>query len=199
MEYTHAFQYMGIYTYLLAKSKQSNKNKVQQTYLANIGNQKLYFLRASTRDPTHDNVMRRDLTGRQIRTSGILKSFPGTHLKDDISLSDACYIRLLPNFCDTGRRPSPISFQTESMQNFNQYVLWMVVSYKIIQDERRVSIQTPLLAFQSACQMRTNAHDCSQHLNHKQHKEPHHTKRLNRHIPLSGVRKPHQRTQHILF
>ena len=50
----------------------------------------------------------------QIRTSGISKSCPGAHLKDDLCLSDACYIRLLPNFCDAGRRPSPISFQTES-------------------------------------------------------------------------------------
>ena len=51
---------------------------------------------------------------RQIRTSGISKSCPGAHLKDDLCLSDACYIRLLPNFCDTGRRPSSISLQTES-------------------------------------------------------------------------------------
>ena len=51
---------------------------------------------------------------RQIRTSGILKSCLGAHLKDDLCLSDACCIRLLPNFCDIGRRPSPISLQTES-------------------------------------------------------------------------------------
>ena len=51
---------------------------------------------------------------RQIRTSGIFKSCPSAHLKDDICLLDACYIRLFPNFCDTGRRPSPISFQSES-------------------------------------------------------------------------------------
>ena len=51
---------------------------------------------------------------RQIRTSRISKSCPGAHLKDDLCLSDACYIRLLPNFCDTGRRPSPTSLQTES-------------------------------------------------------------------------------------
>ena len=37
---------------------------------------------------------------RQIRTLGISKSCPGTHLKDDLCLSDACYVRLLPNFCD---------------------------------------------------------------------------------------------------
>ena len=48
------------------------------------------------------------------RTSGIVKSSPGAHLKDDLCLSDACYIRLLPNFSDMGRRPSPISLQTES-------------------------------------------------------------------------------------
>ena len=51
---------------------------------------------------------------RQIRTSGISKSCPGAHLKDDLCLYVACYIRLLPNFCDMGRRPSLISLQTES-------------------------------------------------------------------------------------
>ena len=35
---------------------------------------------------------------RQIRTSGISKSCPDAHLKDDLCLSDACCIRLLPNF-----------------------------------------------------------------------------------------------------
>ena len=48
---------------------------------------------------------------RQIRFSGILKSCPGAHLKDDICLSDACLNGLLSNFSDTGRRPSLISFQ----------------------------------------------------------------------------------------
>ena len=42
---------------------------------------------------------------------GFRKADPSAHLKDNICLSDACFNRLLPNFCDTGRRPSPISFQ----------------------------------------------------------------------------------------
>ena len=42
---------------------------------------------------------------------GFRKAAPGAHLKDDICLSDACFNKLLPNFCDTGRRPSQISFQ----------------------------------------------------------------------------------------
>ena len=67
---------------------------------------------ASTRDPTNDKVMRRrpDKQGRS-DFQGFQKAAPGTHLKDDICLSDACFSRLLPNFCDTGRKPSPISFQ----------------------------------------------------------------------------------------
>ena len=50
---------------------------------------------------------------RQGRSSfqGFRKAAPGAHLKDDTCLSDACLNGLLPNFCDTGRRPSPISFQ----------------------------------------------------------------------------------------
>ena len=35
-------------------------------------------------------------------------------------------------------------------------------------------VKTLLLALWLVWQMRTNAHDCSQHLNHKQHKEPDH-------------------------
>ena len=99
------------------------------------------LLVAGTRDPTHDKVMRRkpDRQGRsgfqgfwkgQLTRShpckvtrrkpdrqggsgfqGFQKAAPGAHLKDDICLSDACFNRLLPNFCDTGRRPTPISFQ----------------------------------------------------------------------------------------
>ena len=68
--------------------------------------------KASTRDPTHDKVIRRK-PDKQSGSGfqGFQKAVPGTHLKDDICLSDACSNRLLPNFCDTGRRPSPISFQ----------------------------------------------------------------------------------------
>ena len=64
--------------------------------------------KASSRDPTHDKVTRRkpDRRGRSC-FQGFWKAAPGAHLKDDICLSDACFNRLLPNFCDTGRRPSP--------------------------------------------------------------------------------------------
>ena len=70
------------------------------------------FKKASSRDPTHDKVTRRkpDRQGTS-GFQGFRKAAPGAHLKDDICLSDACFSRLLPNFCDTGRRPSPISFQ----------------------------------------------------------------------------------------
>ena len=67
---------------------------------------------ASTRDPTHDKVMReKTWRARWIRFSRIWKAAPGAHLKDDICFSDDCFNRLLPNFCDIGRRPSSISFQ----------------------------------------------------------------------------------------
>ena len=66
----------------------------------------------NTQDPTHDKVMRRkpDRQGGS-GFQGFQKAAPGAHLKDDICLSDACFNRRLPNFCDTGRGPSPISFQ----------------------------------------------------------------------------------------
>ena len=51
-------------------------------------------------------------------------------------------------------------------------------------------VKTLLLALWLVWQMRTNAHDCSQHLNHKQHKEPDH-KGPNGHRTLQGVRKPY--------
>ena len=70
------------------------------------------FEKASSRDPTHDKVMRRKPDGQgRSGFQGFRKAAPGAHLKDDICLSDACFSRLLPNFCDTGRRPSPIFFQ----------------------------------------------------------------------------------------
>ena len=70
------------------------------------------FEKASSWDPTHDKVTRRkpDRQGRS-GFQGFRKAAPGAHLKDDICLSDACLNRSLPNFCDTGRRPSPISSQ----------------------------------------------------------------------------------------
>ena len=39
------------------------------------------------------------------------EKLPLAHLKDDICLSDPCLSGLLPDFCDTGRRPSLISSQ----------------------------------------------------------------------------------------
>ena len=65
-----------------------------------------------TRDPTHDKVIRRkpEKQGRS-GFQGFRKAAPGTYLINDICLSDACFNRLLPDFYDTGRRPSPISFQ----------------------------------------------------------------------------------------
>ena len=70
------------------------------------------FEKASSRDPTHDKVTRRkpDRQGGS-GFQGFQKAAPSSHLKDDICLSDACLNGLLPNFSDTGRRPSPISSQ----------------------------------------------------------------------------------------
>ena len=78
-------------------------------------NRRMTLPGASTRDPTHDKVMRRRPDGQGgSGFQGFRKVAPSAHLKDDICLSEACYIRSLPNFCDKGRRPSPISLQTES-------------------------------------------------------------------------------------
>ena len=70
------------------------------------------FEKASSQDPTHDKVTRRkpDRQGRS-GFQGFQKAAPGAHLKDDICLSDACLNRLLPNFSDTGKRPSLIALQ----------------------------------------------------------------------------------------
>ena len=84
---------------------------------------------ASTRDPTHDKVMReKTWWARWIRFSGIPKSFPkaapGAHLKDDICFSDACFNRLLPNFCKIGRRPCQISFQVRINLELYKFFEW---------------------------------------------------------------------------
>ena len=70
------------------------------------------FEKASSQDPTHDKVMRRkpDRQGGS-GFQGFQKAAPSAHLKDDICLFDACFYRLLPNFCDIGRRPFLIPFQ----------------------------------------------------------------------------------------
>ena len=59
------------------------------------------FEKASSRDPTNDKVTRRkpDRQGRS-GFQGFRKAVPGSHLKDDICLSDACLSGLLPNFSD---------------------------------------------------------------------------------------------------
>ena len=66
-------------------------------------------------EPTHETLLMTRSWGRkpdrQGRSGfqGFRKAAPSAHLKDDTCLSDACLNGLLPNFCDTGRRPSPIS------------------------------------------------------------------------------------------
>ena len=62
--------------------------------------------------PEHAPLTRRK-PDRQGRSGfrGFRKAALSAHLKDDICLSDACLSGLLPNFCDTGRRPSPIFSQ----------------------------------------------------------------------------------------
>ena len=67
---------------------------------------------ANTQDPTPKKAMGRKPDGQGgSGFQGFRKAAPGTHLKDAICLSDACLNGLLPNFSDTGRRPSPISSQ----------------------------------------------------------------------------------------
>ena len=68
-------------------------------------------------DPTHKIPPMTRSRGESLtgKADQVFRDFeklpPSTHLKDDICVSDACLNGLLPNFCDTGRRPSPISFQ----------------------------------------------------------------------------------------
>ena len=70
------------------------------------------FKKAGSWDPTHDKVTRRKPDRQAISGfQGFQKAAPSAHLKDGVCLSDACLNRLLPNFCDTGRRPSQISSQ----------------------------------------------------------------------------------------
>lgn len=52
-------------------------------------------------DPTHDKVRGDDLTSKADQSPDFPESLPATSTS-----SIACYTRLLPNFCDTGRRPS---------------------------------------------------------------------------------------------
>ena len=67
----------------------------------------------------------------------------------------------------------------------------MLVPYEGARNEGNVSIKTLLVTVWLVQQMRTNAHDCSQHLNHEQCKEPDHTKVPDRHRALWGEKKPY--------
>ena len=73
------------------------------------------FKKASSRDPTHDKVMRRK-PGRQGRSGfqGFRKAAPGAHLKDAICLSDACLNGLFCNFSDTDRKAFPDLFPNKN-------------------------------------------------------------------------------------
>ena len=62
----------------------------------------------------------------------------------------------------------------------------MLVPYEGARNEGNVSIKTLFLALWLVRQMCTNAHDCSQHLNHEQHKEPDHIKALIGTEPFRG-------------
>ena len=52
-----------------------------------------------------------DLMGKADQVFKDSEKLPPALTLKMICLSDACFSRLLPNFCDTGRRPSRISFQ----------------------------------------------------------------------------------------
>ena len=85
------------------------------------------FEKASSRDPTHDKVMRRkpDRQGRS-GFQGFRKAAPGSHLKDDICLSDTCLNGLLPNFSDTGRKAFPDLFPNKNQFRnlINKFPRW---------------------------------------------------------------------------
>ena len=79
------------------------------SYINNVQSQvgdskrnKIWLPGASTRDPIHDKVIRRRPDKRsRSGPQGFRKAAPALTLKDGLCLSDACYIRLLPNFCES--------------------------------------------------------------------------------------------------
>ena len=85
------------------------------------------FEKASSRDHTHNKVMRRkpDRQGRS-GFQGFRKAAPSAHLKDDICLSNACLNGLLPNFCDTGRKAFPDLFPNKNQFRtlINKFPRW---------------------------------------------------------------------------
>ena len=87
--------------------------------------------KASSRDPTHDKVMGRKPDGQgrsgfQGFRKAAPKAAPGSHLKDDICLSDACLNGLLPNFSDTGRKAFPDLFPNKNQFRtlINKFSRW---------------------------------------------------------------------------
>ena len=66
-----------------------------------------------------------DLTSKADQDLRDFENLPGTHLKDDLCLSDACCIRLLPNSRDTGRSlPRSLSKQNQLRTLINMSPGW---------------------------------------------------------------------------
>ena len=100
---------------------------------------------ASTRDPTHDKVMRRrpDKQGRS-GLQGFRKAALARTLK---MISVFLMLAVLDHSLISVTQVEGLPRSLSKKNQLRTCVPQMAVSYKIIQDERSVSIQTPLLAF----------------------------------------------------
>ena len=127
---------------------------------------------------------------RQIRTSGITKSCPSTHLKD-FCLSDACYIRLLPNFCaQVEGLPQSLSKQNQLRTLINRSPgQWNPIRLSRMKGvfQFKLLCWHFILAhvFMPSVLMCTTAHNTLIIKQHLSHKDP------NRHRALWGLRKPY--------
>ena len=129
-----------------------------------------------TGDPTHDKVMRRrpetqgcsDYKGPSRLTPASIPHCSLTLLL--LSLFVLLWTFVLP----AESSPAPLSLNKDQHRTLINKSPGRWFPMKGPKMKIMFQVKTFLLALQLVWQMHTNAHDCSQHLNHKQHKEPDH-------------------------
>ena len=145
-------------------------------------------------DPTHDKVMRKspETQGPLFRLQGTLQVDPASTPPCSLPLLLLSLFILLRIFA----LPAESSLAPLSLNKDQHRTLinkspgrWFPMKGPVMKE--MFQVKTLLLALWLVWQIRTNAHDCSQHLNHEQCKEPDNTKVPDRHRALWGEKKPY--------
>ena len=150
------------------------------------------FLRAIMGDPTHDKVMRRRPETRGCSGyKGTSRLTPASTQPCILPLLLLSLLVLLQIFAlPAESSPASLSLNKDQHRTLINKSPGHWFPMKGPGMKEMFQVKTILLALWLVWQMRTNAHDCSQHLNHYSIKNLI-TKRPNGHRALQGLRKPY--------